>query len=407
MDTVKGSLFREGALAAQSPAESLNLAPPVGTGLVSLASVGVCVSLLGLLFAGTHTQTLPAQGVVVPQTGIISISAPSAGLVRKVLVSEGEFVLAGTPLIEMELNRTSVGGASESQLGATLREKRKSIERALKLLALSIDITAEGIDKRIQIARKRILSLGDKLRIQEQRADAALSLYESWRTVGTQALSRHQIEQQYDTALQLVSLTSDTKDQVLQQQQEVSTLTAERRQLNSNAAQESSLLVQSLADVNNAIIEDDIAHGALIRSPVKGRVTTSTVLAGQYVEAGPAALLSIVDDSSPLVVEAWIPASVNGLPVLGQRASIVVRLGGGRSRYISASLVEISGSPYPAARIREMRGLKIDSPHYRVSLVPTHDGHQSHIDDLKPGAFVSVQIAFRSRSFVRSLFALN
>jgi membrane fusion protein len=407
MDTVTGSLFRKEAYARQSHSEAINLTPPVGTWIVSLSSVAVCMTLLGLLLVGSYSRQLPAQGVVVPATGIISIKSPSSGFVVRLLVKEGVAVEVGTPLAEIELHRTSLGGSSEAEMEKALREKRRSIENALELLPFSTVSSSEDADRRVHIAEERIRRLRDRLRIQEQRADAAMKLYESWRNAGTQALSRYQIEQQYDTALQLVSQTADAKDQLLQQEQELSALLAERGRVESTAARERSQLVQALADVKNSIIDNDIARGALIRSPVKGRVSATNVLAGQFVDPSSPPLMSIVDDESPLIVEAWIPASVNDFPVDGQRASIVIKRSFGQSHIIPATVANTSSSPYSANQIREMRGLDVDAPHYRVSLAPDGERSQGQISGLKPGAVVSVRIASKPRSIVRTLFNIN
>lgn len=407
MDTVTGSLFRKEAYARQGHSEAINLTPPVGTWIVSLSSLAVCMTLLGLLLVGSYSRQLPAQGVVVPTTGIISIKSPSSGFVVRLLVKEGVAVEVGTPLAEIELHRTSLGGSSEAEMETALREKRRSIESALELLPISTVSSSKDADKRIHIAQERIRRLRDRLRIQEQRADAAMKLYESWRNAGTQALSRYQIEQQYDTALQLVSQTADAKDQLLQQEQDLSALLAERGRVEPTAARERSQLVQALADVKNSIIDNDIARGALIRSPVKGRISTTNVLVGQFVDPSSPPLMSIVDDESPLIVEAWIPASVNDFPVNGQRASIVIKRSFGQSHIISATVANTSSSPYSANQIRDMRGLEVDAPHYRVSLATDGEWSQRQISGLKPGAVVSVRIASKPRSIVRTLFHIN
>ncbi|MCR1569005.1 HlyD family efflux transporter periplasmic adaptor subunit [Stenotrophomonas sp.] len=379
----------------------------MGTWIVSLSSVAVCLTLLGLLLVGSYSKQLPAQGVVVPTTGIISIKSQSSGFVRRLLVTEGGRVEAGTPLAEIELHRTSLGGSSEAEMAVALQEKRKSIERALELLPKSTVSSSGDADKRIHIVQERIRRARDRLGIQEERADAAMKLYEAWRSAGTQALSRYQIEQQYDTALQLISQTADAKDQLLQQEQDLSALLAERGRLESTAAQERSQLVQALADVKNSIIDNDVARGEIIRSPVKGRVSMTNVLAGQFVDPSSPPLLSIVDEESPLIVEAWIPASVNDLPFAGQRASIVIKRTFGQSHVVPATVAQASSSPYSAAQIRDMRGLEVDVPHYRVSLAPEGERSQGRIAGLKPGAVVSVRIASNPQSIFRTLFNIN
>ncbi|MCC4606518.1 HlyD family efflux transporter periplasmic adaptor subunit [Xanthomonas campestris] len=400
------TLFRKEARARHSHPEAINLAPPVGTWIVSLSSVAVCVALIGLLIAGSYSRQLSAQGVVMPTTGIIYIKSPSSGFVRRLWVKEGSEVEAGMPLAEIELGRTSLGGSSEAEMAAALRYKRRSIKKALDLFPTSTVTNSEDADKRIHIARERIRRLRDRLRIEKERADAAMKLYKSWRNAGTLALSRYQIDQQYDTALQLVSQTTDAKDRLLQQEQELSALIAERGRVDSTAARERSQLVQALVDVNNSIIYNDIARGALIRSPIKGRVSTTNVPTGQFVDSD-SPLMAIFDNDSPLIVEAWIPASVNDFPVDGQRGSIVIKRDFGQLEIIPATVTSTSSSPYSSSQIRDMHGLEVETPHYRVSLAPDGERSRHKIADLKPGAVVSVRIASKPKSIVRTLFNIN
>ncbi|CAM2911178.1 HlyD family efflux transporter periplasmic adaptor subunit [Rariglobus hedericola] len=117
---------------------------------LSLASV--------LLAAGLHAaDTVSALGRVLPKSGIIDLSGPPGDTVSEILVTEGDWVQPGQPLVRLSSTAGAVNRLkqAEADLTATRASTAKDIEIARARLATVATETkfAQGRYDRIAAAR--------------------------------------------------------------------------------------------------------------------------------------------------------------------------------------------------------------------------------------------------------------
>jgi membrane fusion protein len=78
---------------------SVRLAYPVSHQLWTLISISIGIIIFIWLFTGHYTRRVHVTGLLVPQTGLITISANSTGIVDKIFISEGGQVHKGASLM--------------------------------------------------------------------------------------------------------------------------------------------------------------------------------------------------------------------------------------------------------------------------------------------------------------------
>jgi membrane fusion protein len=81
--------------------------PAIALGLpamfTSLASVALAAATIALITFGGYTRRVDMEGRVLPSTGVITISTPSAGRIETLAVQEGEAVKKGARLYTVDL----------------------------------------------------------------------------------------------------------------------------------------------------------------------------------------------------------------------------------------------------------------------------------------------------------------
>lgn len=114
--------------------------------------------VLVLSVSGVQAQTVSAVGRVLPGSGVIDVSAPAGETVEAVLVKEGAWVEAGTPLARLSSN----GGAkqrlqsAETEIASARQRMQGDIALARQLLSVAEE-EAKIADARL----KRIRDAGD------------------------------------------------------------------------------------------------------------------------------------------------------------------------------------------------------------------------------------------------------
>lgn len=72
------------------------------------------VTALTFLFTASYDRKSVVSGVIQPSKGVVKLSSPQDGLVSKILVSEGQIVKMGEPLIRVESQKYGMNGKNLS-----------------------------------------------------------------------------------------------------------------------------------------------------------------------------------------------------------------------------------------------------------------------------------------------------
>ena len=102
----------------------------------SSALIWISVSLIGGVFVWSFTarldQTISVRGRLEPADSVQDIDSPSAGVVRDVLVKEGDSVQIGTPLIRIE--------------APGLQSRRNALEQTERILSVQLEALKQIVD---------------------------------------------------------------------------------------------------------------------------------------------------------------------------------------------------------------------------------------------------------------------
>ena len=194
--------------------------------LVSVAGFGITWAMFARV-----DETVTANGKLEPLGTTIDIKAPMGGVIKNILVDEGEFVDEGQILLELDTT------AARARLEALLEVREKTLVDLLlskSQLGIAIDETSLNSNQKLRLSalkrefKSRISASMNSVKQAELRLDAVLNQLKAKQ----KALSLR--EQILSDIIPLVQAGAMARSQVLKEQQEVELIRGEVQSLLSN-----------------------------------------------------------------------------------------------------------------------------------------------------------------------------
>ena len=408
--------------------------PPSPVGRVMLWVIAA-VALLALLWAClSHVDTVAvAEGRLVPAGRLRSVEAADQGVVRAILVKEGQHVSAGQTLLELD---PTAANADDQTARTDLATARLTRARDAALLGFSggrgsafaapVGASAEASDAERQLVAARIAAFNAKAQSLADRkagaeATARASQAEIAKLQATLPLLKEQVDQQHELERQgygaRQKLLQNEQAYVTAQgdlQAEIARLAEARSQAASidgemaeargdfisDAAKEQAEAESVVATRGDTVRKADQRQGLQrLTAPVSGIVQELTLTnIGEVPEVGKP-LVTIVPDGEPLVVEALLLNRDAGFVRAGQRA--VVKLDAYPfTRYGTLSGVVARVSP--DSTVDQQRGLVFP---VRVELTGTRLRVDGRTAVLSPGMSATVEVVTGKRRVIEYLWS--
>ncbi len=314
------NLFRQEAVDAHTAISlgHIRLATPVSHQMWMLTAVVLAAGIVAWLFVGQYTRREHVSGSLIPQAGLLTVTARSAGTVVEVRVAEGTSIRAGDALVTVSGERSSVSmGDTAAAISVQLRQQQTQLRASLmdaRHLA-----TEEASDMRMQRAMlsQQLGQLDAQSAIEQRQVgdlSALLRRFEALRSKGF--VSALDIQQQ--------------RTQELDAEQQVKTLDRQRSvgkqqwisagdqlaQLPLTTAAKLDELRGQLARTAQALAQNEADRASVLRAPGSGVVSSVLVQPGQAVAAGQP-LLALVPQGSALQTQLLVPSSAIGFVHLG------------------------------------------------------------------------------------------
>lgn len=374
-------------------------------------------------------RVVTAQGKVVPFNKVKIIQHLEGGIIEQVFVRENDVVVAGQPLLELDLATSGVNGEELATRYAALDMSRKrlvaestgtnvalshNVPENLRATALAeentyatrmneLQQTLAGIDEQIEQASRRVNELKARQNSLEQNLSlAAQQLAISTKLVADKLVSELEHFERLKSVETLKGDIAETKEAINGALSLVSESDARKRQENArfkrNASDELGDVERQMASLLDEINRaTDQASRAIIRAPNDGIVKNlkyQTI--GNVIKPGEP-IMEVVPVKDRLVVEVKLPPMDRGY-VIEQQSSLVkisafdyFRHGGLDGRVLSiAADTDVD---------------KDESQFYRVIIETDKDyiGKIPGVMVIKPGMTAEVSIKIDSQSVLWAL----
>ncbi|MCL1052156.1 HlyD family efflux transporter periplasmic adaptor subunit [Shewanella abyssi] len=302
---------------------TVSLIQPAAFKWLALLLVTIIVCSIIFLAAGEYSKKERVIGVVQPDSGLLKLTSPQSGIVKIVLVTEGERVEKGQPILRVESLKHGVDGFELN------RSRIDQYQFQINMLTLQINKQHSQNTLQTQnltYSKSNIAAKLDELERQSeiinQRIKINNSLSKQMAVLAEQGYtSKLDLNRQIDASLTIKQQSSSTHSQKLTLNNELSQIVNQLSQLPIEHAKVLDQLQSQLteAQLNLAIVEQESL--AELRAPMSGKVTGILTKAGKSVSSQQF-LLSVLPENSKMQAVLFIPTSAFGFIEIGQQVRL-------------------------------------------------------------------------------------
>lgn len=335
-----------------------------GTGLLAVTLV------VSLLVGGHYTRREQVNGTLVPSSGLLTITPVASGIVTRVPVHEGDVVHAGQPLIEISGEQVSASlGDTDAAVAVQLQIKHDRLQDDLEAQRQLIKLQSQELRSRLVLLHEQIAQMEQQIALQRQRAKSAMALYDQWVKAGiTGVVSKLQVLQQHDIALENLSQLKQLNGQAFQLRQQAAQLQGQLDQLPAAMSGKRNATEEQIADIAQSLASNAAHRAILLRAPTDGTVTNVLVHPGQAAVAQQS-LMTVLPADTKLVAELWVPSGAIGF--IRKGSPVMLRYGAYPYQKFGVHVGRVRGvslSSVPASVVSGVLGQNVSDARYRVEV---------------------------------------
>ncbi|MFC3123139.1 HlyD family efflux transporter periplasmic adaptor subunit [Agaribacter flavus] len=322
---MSNGLFRENAVKHQSAKldGEVNIAQPLSSQILLLSLLIVVVLLAFFLFNADFNRKETVQGYLKPQSGLTKVLSPRAGIIKQILVENGQDVEKGQALMLLQSTTLLADGRSLSQLlHVEVVEQINSVAARKLELAEQQNIRRDSYEKQIAFHKQEVVENDKQQQILTTRFSLQQSQLSRLRVLAQNgAVTRSEIQAQEDAVLSLqqqLSALSSQRQQLLQQINQVS---SQLEQLPSENLQQLALLDAEHSRLLQRQSEVASSDELLIVATNAGRITNLRHSIGQSISAQ-VPVATILPKDMPLKAVLLVPTRAFGFVEKGQQTRL-------------------------------------------------------------------------------------
>ena len=402
------SLFRPEAVThtARRLAGEVLLAAPLSSRLIGLALSAIVIAAAVFAGVATYARTESVSGWLVPDRGLIRAAAPSAGIIQKMFVSEGDIVPEGRHLAEITLSAETEDGNSGESRAAGLRQEAAAVKARKGAAIARLQAEAEQTRLRIGNFDRELSEIEAQIQLQIRRRQLSQTQVDAATVLASKGtVSSRDLEQRQSAVLSIELELAGLRRQTAALQRDISESKARLISipLEIEAAQADSLSAEANLRQKSS---DSEAHRAIfVIAPMGGRIAALPVSTGQPVSNG-ATLAVMTPADGQLEAELLVPSRAIGFIREGQEVRLQLqafpyqRFGtlAGKVKSVSGTVIAPSDVSIP--------GLPVQEPVFRVrvNLASTEIVAYGQPHALQPGMLLKAEVVLDRQNLIRWLF---
>lgn len=292
--------------------------PPYRWLVITLVCLLVAVLVAFCIF-GSYTKRETAQGVLVPESGMMTITAMSAGTVVSLPVHEGDSLEKGTHIATVSSEISTRYGKTREAIASQLDLQKEGLNNQLfNLEQLNIE-TLKSLQEKVSLLGQQSVELDTIYRQRTQQiqlSNTQLNKMNAMRKEGY--ASNTQVEQQQNDLLDARVRLQDVARQRIDVRQQLAQAQQQLREQPITYYQQKNDLQQKLSELTQSMMENESRRSVELRAPEKGTVSAVLVKQGQVVTAGQT-LAMVLPENARLQARIMLSSRAIGFIRPGQR----------------------------------------------------------------------------------------
>lgn len=339
---------------------------PLSTKILVWFLTGVVVAIIAFAFLAGYVRKETAIGYLTPTRGTAKIFAQRTGTIRQVLVTEGDAVQEGQPLLVVDTDQIASDGIDiNASLLATLVSQKELLSKIVEAEEVRAGSEHERLAKLVKGLEAESSQLRAQIKIQSERLEVANSDLDAGQQLRSKGyLTTIELRRRQMAVLEQQQALSALNQQLSAKQNQLTESASVLSQLPTVMAQKVQTLRNDLAATDQRIAEIKGRRDYVIRAPVAGRIATLQATVGQ--PAHPQRLqLEIIPEEGTLHAELFVPARAIGFVEAGQPVRLLFdafpyqHFGTYRGQVVRVSQTILLGSDTGGP-------IKLNEPAYRV-----------------------------------------
>lgn len=395
-------LFRKQAVAYQSRSLDGEVMLKLSMRMRILIVLAVVIVVGATLFAtqASYARIETVSGWVVPEGGLIRVTARQGGVIETLSVSEGDEVAAGQSLAKLrlstDLDEGSAGQAIEDQILAQSRAMQAQAEAEReKLLAeqASLETQKAAMTRELEQSRTRIETTTQRLALIEANAERVRKVADRG-YASTKAVEEGEMAV-LATRQELV----DVRSSVLAMERQISDIDAQLRILPMSIRAADAQASASQAQLAQQGTQNAIQNTYNAGATVAGRVVAVPVARGQTIS--PQAVIAVVTpQGSTLQAELYVPSRSAGFIMPGQEVRLMYQAFPYQKFGTAKGTVQAVSRTVLAPDEIAIPGLQIQEPVFRVKVGLNSDVVKAYGQEIpiQPGMLLSAGIVIDRRT---------
>ncbi len=303
--------------------------PAQNFGISSWLVVGLLISIFataaGFACTARYARKETVLGIVTPGAGVERIAALRPGVIKQVLVADGQAVHTGQPLMVVSFDPVLESGAILSnRIEESSRSQIESVRMQGDIKRRQAAESQVEIQSKMDGLVKQVAQLNAQHGLQVQRVallqkdvDAAGPLVEK------QFISQLQFRQKQDALLQSQQNLLQVEENISQDESEILDLKSQQKSAVLAVAQAKAELALSEAQHDEKRTSDLSARGVQIVAEKNGTVTNLQVHAGDVIAANQSLGLVVPDAGVHQQVSLWVPSRAIGFVRPGDKVRLM------------------------------------------------------------------------------------
>jgi membrane fusion protein len=379
--------------------------PPVFKYLTLLILTIVIISIV-FLTLGSYTRKETVSGILQPDAGLLKLKAPQVGVITELLVSEGQKVKKGDPLLRIKSEKHGVNGLELNQSIIKQYEFQINILKSqLTKQKLKHTFEIQALNNNYKDAVKRLAQLelqndifNERVVINKEIVDQVSKL------AGTGYISDLELKKQQDSLLSLNQQVASINSERLLIQNQREQFNNQLSQLPINQAKENNLLESQIAQLESQLLTTQQQRLSELRSPANGIVTGLIAKTGKSVNLNQN-LLNILPENSKMQAVIYIPTSAFGFIEIDQKTRLRYHAFPYQKYGIYEGVISQISANVILPDETDIPGL-ISLPSYRVVVELKAQDIQAYGKNipLRSGMKLDADIVIEQRSLIRWLF---
>lgn len=360
-------------------------------------------SIAMLLALGDYTRRTRVIGQVVPSSGLVTVSAPTHGILGSIAVAEGDTVSAGATLLRIDVpSGTGNQRSTERAVDAAIVDRASAVGQSYAAQRAQLRHRSDSLEAQHGALRVEIAALQSELVERNAQLELADQSEQRLRRLrDRQFVTESQWQQQRSQVLEQRATLQRMRREAAQLQRELAVVVQERAsipdQLDALAAAEA----RERSSLGQERLESARRGEAVLSAPVDGTVTALLGQPGQSVQAAQP-VLTLLPRGASLEAHLLLPSRAIGFVqpgdavLLRYQAFPYQKFGQGRGQVVRVSRSALSSGELAALAL----GNDAPEPLYRIVVSLERESVRAFGRDepLKPGMLLEADVMGERRA---------